>query len=50
LERAEASTMRTFLEGLVRTYGGAAGWARSAGLGDDIVDALRDALVERPAA
>src|SRR5438045_3720734 len=44
--RAEASSMVTFLDAVGRGYGGARGWARAAGLDDDVVTSLRDALVE----
>jgi protein-tyrosine phosphatase len=44
--RAEASSMQTFLDALTRTHGGAEGWAKDAGLEDEILDALRDALVD----
>jgi protein tyrosine/serine phosphatase len=43
--RAEATSMVTFLDALARTYGGAAGWARAAGLGDDVIASLSQALV-----
>jgi protein-tyrosine phosphatase len=46
--RAEASSMETFLGALTRTYGGAEGWARAAGIDDDVLRSLRDALVQRP--
>ena len=36
--RAEASSMETFLAALARSHGGAHGWARAAGLGDDVLD------------
>jgi hypothetical protein len=39
--------MVTFLDALARTYGGAVGWARAAGLGDDVIASLRQALVTR---
>ena len=48
--RAEASSMETFLAALARTHGGAHGWARAAGLGDDVLDGLREVLVESPPA
>ena len=48
--RAEASSMETFLAALARSHGGAHGWARAAGLGDDVLDALREVLVEAPRA
>jgi protein-tyrosine phosphatase len=46
--RAEASSMQTFLAALASTHGGAHGWARSAGLGDDVLGALHEVLVEAP--
>jgi protein-tyrosine phosphatase len=46
--RAEASSMRTFLDALERAHGGAAGWASTAGLGDDVVASLRAAVVDPP--
>jgi hypothetical protein len=48
--RAEASSMETFLAALARRHGGAHGWARAAGLGDDVLDALREVLVDAPRA
>ena len=48
--RAEASSMETFLAALARSHGGAHGWARATGLGDDVLDALREVLVEAPRA
>jgi protein tyrosine/serine phosphatase len=44
--RAEATSMRTFLVALDRGYGGAAGWARAAGVGDDTIARLRRLLVD----
>ena len=38
------------LAALARSHGGAHGWARAAGLGDDVLDALREVLVEAPRA
>ena len=48
--RAEASSMETFLGALARTHGGAHGWARAAGLDDDVLDGLHEVLVESPPA
>jgi protein-tyrosine phosphatase len=42
----EAATMVDFLEGVEQRYGGAAGWARSQGIPDDVIDQLRAALLE----
>jgi hypothetical protein len=47
--RAEASSMETFLDAVTRAYGGATGWARAAGLDDDLLRSLRTALVDPPA-
>ena len=44
--RAEAHSMRVFLEAVERGYGGAAGWARAAGVSDDAVARLRELLVD----
>ena len=44
--RAEASSMETFLDGLGREHGGAAGWARAAGIDDAVITSLHDALVD----
>jgi protein-tyrosine phosphatase len=46
--RAEAASMRTFLDALLHTQGGAEGWARAAGLSADVREALRELLVETP--
>lgn len=43
---AVGATMRRFLEVLDERHGGARGWAKSAGLGDDVVDGLASGLVE----
>ena len=43
--RAEASSMVAFLQGLADGYGGAEGWARGAGIGDDTLASLHAALV-----
>jgi hypothetical protein len=40
--------METFLAALARTHGGARGWARAAGLDDDVLDGLHEVLVESP--
>jgi protein tyrosine/serine phosphatase len=48
IARAEASSMQTFLDALSRTQGGAEGWARAAGLRDEVGDTLRELLVETP--
>ena len=37
--------METFLQALAEGYGGAEGWARAAGMGDDTLASLRTALV-----
>jgi len=42
----EAATMERFLDGLERDYGGAIGWARSAGIEAEALDALRAGLLE----
>jgi protein-tyrosine phosphatase len=42
----EAATMERFLDGLERRYGDATGWARSAGVDDATLDALRTTLLE----
>jgi len=43
--RAEASSMEKFLAALHDGYGGAEGWARTAGLSDDTLVSLREVLV-----
>jgi protein tyrosine/serine phosphatase len=43
--RAEAPSMETFLTALRGEYGGAEGWAASAGLSDDTLASLRDTLL-----
>jgi protein-tyrosine phosphatase len=48
IARAEASSMHTFLAAVARTYGDATGWARSAGIADDVIASLRAVLVETP--
>jgi hypothetical protein len=45
LARAEATSMRTFLDALERGYGGARGWARGAGISDATIASLRRLLV-----
>jgi protein tyrosine/serine phosphatase len=45
--RAEAASMRTFLDALDREHGGAAHWASDTGITDDTVMRLRELLVER---
>jgi protein-tyrosine phosphatase len=42
----EAATMERFLDGLDRRYGGAIGWARSAGIDVETLDALRSTLLQ----
>ena len=42
----EAATMERFLDGMERDYGGAVGWARSAGIEAETLDALRSGLLE----
>jgi hypothetical protein len=44
--RAEAHSMHTLLDTLTRDYGGAAGWARAAGIDDETVARLRRLLVD----
>jgi hypothetical protein len=44
--RAEAASMETFLAAVQTTHGDAAGWARDAGLTDDVVASLHAVLVE----
>ncbi len=44
----EGEVMEGFLDGLDARYGGAAGWARSAGVNDETLDALRRSLLQRP--
>ena len=44
----EAATMEDFLDGVDERYGGAAGWARSAGITQDELDRLGAALLEYP--
>ena len=44
--RVEAGTMERFLTGLETRFGGAEGWARSAGVADTTLTALRDILLE----
>lgn len=46
IARAEASSMETFLAALSRSYGGAEGWARAAGIDDATLASLRAALVD----
>jgi protein-tyrosine phosphatase len=46
IARAEATSMRTFLVALERGYGGAAGWARAAGISDHTIVQLRELLVD----
>jgi hypothetical protein len=48
--RAEARSMQTFLAGLDRDHGGAAGWARASGIDDDSLARLRTLLVDERAA
>jgi hypothetical protein len=43
--RAEAKSMEAFLAAVRATHGDAEGWAREAGLDDDVVTSLRDVLV-----
>jgi hypothetical protein len=43
--RAEASSMETFLRGLADRYDGAEGWARAAGLEEEMLASLRAVLV-----
>lgn len=43
--RAEAASMETFLAALRVEYGGATGWAASAGIADSTLAALRDTLL-----
>jgi hypothetical protein len=43
--RAEASSMETFLAAVRATHGDAEGWARDAGLSDDVLVSLRAVLV-----
>jgi protein-tyrosine phosphatase len=45
IERADAAFMRTFLELLDEHHDGARGWARAAGLDDDVLDRLTELLV-----
>jgi hypothetical protein len=42
----EAATMQDFLDGVDTRYGGAAGWARSQGISDDVLERLRDILLD----
>ena len=42
----EAATMERFLDGVDERYGGAAGWALSAGIEAETLDALRRSLLE----
>ena len=44
--RAEANSMRVFLDAVEQGYGGAVGWARAAGVSDDSVTRLRELLVD----
>jgi hypothetical protein len=44
----EAGTMQRFLDGLHHRYGGARGWAISAGVPPEALDRLVDLLLERP--
>jgi protein tyrosine/serine phosphatase len=44
----EAETMNDFLDGVDERYGGAAGWARSQGISDDVLDQLRAILLDDP--
>ena len=44
--RAEATSMQTFLGGLAREYGGAAGWAHAAGVDDTVIASLHEVLVD----
>jgi hypothetical protein len=43
--RAEAASMETFLAAVRATHGSAEGWARDAGISDDIVTSLHAVLV-----
>lgn len=43
--RAEEHTIRGYLRGLHEIHGGATGWARANGVGDDTIRRLRDALL-----
>jgi protein tyrosine/serine phosphatase len=45
---ADASTIERFLDGIDERYGGAAGWARSAGVSEETLDALRRGLLIAP--
>jgi hypothetical protein len=42
----EAVTMERFLDGVERRFGGAIGWARSAGITEGTLDALRSGLLQ----
>jgi protein tyrosine/serine phosphatase len=44
--RAEAASMEKFLDAIHETHGDAAGWARDAGLGDDVLASLHEVLVK----
>lgn len=45
---AVGATMQRFLDQLEERHGGARGWARSAGVGDDVLDRLAAGLLDRP--
>src|SRR5262249_8824350 len=44
--QAEATSMRTFLAALDADHGGAAGWARSAGIAEETIDRLGALVVD----
>jgi protein-tyrosine phosphatase len=46
IARAEASSMEMFLGAVAQQYGDARGWARAAGISDDVLESLHDVLVD----